>query len=289
MTRTDEPHGGDASRAMTALDLARLCGVPPAVVRGWAQRGLVRLPAADGDSFRQVGIARVLTLLHKAGWSPRRIERAWHAARSVVPDPTAALLGLEASLGRQRITVRHPDGRLLEPGGQLLFDFGGTRSDGDAASAGTIALRSSADWLQAGLEAEAAGQLELAVAHYERSLPDGGAEALFNLGNCLYALGRRAAARDRYLVAVRTDPDYAEAWNNLGIACRALRETAAAVDALRTAIALVPYYADAHYNLADALAASGDIAGARQHWQAYLRYDPHSKWADEVRRRLAEA
>jgi hypothetical protein len=48
----------------------------------------------------------------------------------------------------------------------------------------------------------------------------------------------------------------------------------------------VPHYADAHYNLAEAFAVTGDLEGAKGHWRAYLTFDPNSRWADHVRRRL---
>ena len=56
--------------------------------------------------------------------------------------------------------------------------------------------------------------------------------------------------------------------------------------ALERALALVPHYADAHYNLAEALSAVGDFDRARQHWRAYLTFDPNSRWAEQARRRL---
>jgi len=49
---------------------------------------------------------------------------------------------------------------------------------------------------------------------------------------------------------------------------------------------IVPHYADAHFNLAEALAVVGDLQGARRHWRAYLSFDPNSRWADQVRKRL---
>jgi tetratricopeptide (TPR) repeat protein len=58
------------------------------------------------------------------------------------------------------------------------------------------------------------------------------------------------------------------------------------VEALEKALELVPHYADAHYNLAEALAAVGDLDRAREHWRAYLTFDPNSRWAEQVRRRL---
>ncbi|MFY9341280.1 MAG: tetratricopeptide repeat protein, partial [Planctomycetota bacterium] len=204
-------------------------------------------------------------------------------ARTVIADHDEALTGLLASIGQRRITVRAPDGRLLEPGGQLLFDFAAAA----ASTAGeTLSLRSPQDWFAIGVDAEAAGRLDDAVRAYERALPGGGVETHFNLGNCYYAMRRRPEASARFAAAVARAPEYAEAWNNLGIVRGELGDRPGAIEALRQALELVPHYADAHYNLAEALAVVGDLDGARAHWRAYLTFDPNSRWADQVRRRL---
>lgn len=274
----------DAGRTFTLLQLAELCGVPPGVVRAWVERDLL-VPSRRGKApqfpFAQVAAARTLTQLRAAGWTAARIARSLQRARTVVGDRDAALSGLLASIDQERLCVRTPDGRLVEPGGQLLFDFGAP------VGATVHDLRSAADWFQIGVDAEAHGRLDDAVAAYQRSAGDD-AEVAFNLGNCLWRLQQKPEALAAFERAVTLAVDYAEAWNNLGIARRALGDLAGAVVACSRALALVPYYADAHFNLADALAASGDREGARRHWRAYLSYDPNSRWAEQVRRRLQE-
>lgn len=273
-------------RTFTAAELAEFCGLPANVLRRFVERELL-VPvrgAVDRYPFRAAGAARVLAQLWRAGWTAARIERAWRLARTVVPDPDEALTGLLASIGQRRVTVRAPDGRLLEPGGQLLFDFTAAASGGDAG--GLPALRTSQDWFAVGVDAEASGRLDDAVRAYEHALPGGCAETHFNLGNCYYALRRRSEAAAQFVAALAKAPAYAEAWNNLGIVRGELGDRAGAVEALRRALELVPHYADAHYNLAEALAVVGDLEGARRHWRAYLTFDPNSRWAEQVRRRL---
>lgn len=273
-----------AARTFTAGELAEHCGLPAAVVARFVARDLLVPMRADGErfDFRAVGRARVLAQLWRAGWSAPRIARAWELARTVVADAEAALAGLLASIGQRRITVRAPDGRLLEPGGQLLFDFAAAKSADDLP-----ALRSPQAWFSIGVDAEASGRIEDAVRAYEHALPGAGAEAHFNLGNCYYALRRRREAAAQFQAAVGEAPEYAEAWNNLGIVRGELGDRSGAIAALRSALELVPHYADAHYNLAEALAVVGDLDGARRHWRAYLSFDPNSRWAEQVRRRLA--
>jgi tetratricopeptide (TPR) repeat protein len=271
-------------RTFAAAELAEFCGLPGNVLKRFVDRELLE-PLRDQPgrfAFRAAGRARVLAQLWRAGWTAPRIERAWRLARTVVADPEAALTGLLASIGQRRITVRAPDGRLLEPGGQLLFDFAAAGQE----SAERLALRTPQDWFAIGVDAEAAGRTDDAVRAYEHALGQGSAETHFNLGNCYYAQRRRSEASAQFLAAVGRAPDYAEAWNNLGVVRGELGDRTGAIDALRCALDLVPHYADAHYNLAEALAVVGDMDGARRHWRAYLTFDPNSRWAEQVRRRL---
>lgn len=266
-------------------ELSEYCGVPQLTLRRFVERELLLPAAGAGDrfGFRAVGQARVLAQLWREGWSAPRIQRALSLARTVVPDHDAALSGLLASLGQRRVVVRTPDGRLVEPNGQLWFDFAAV---GNGPGRRLPQLRSPQDWFAVGVDAEAAGRLDDAIRAYEHALAGPTADVHFNLGNCYYAQRQRTEAAVQFAAAVELAPDYAEAWNNLGIVRGDLGDRSAAIAALQEALRLVPHYADAHYNLAEALAVAGDFDGARRHWRAYLTYDPNSRWADRVRKRL---
>jgi tetratricopeptide (TPR) repeat protein len=274
------------ARTFSAEELAELCGLPSAVLHRWIHHGLLTPTqgAVARYSFRAAGAVRSLAELWRAGWTAPRIKRRLQLARAVVAEPEAALAGLAASVGDRRVTVRAPDGRLLEPSGQQVFDF--AEGAGGGAAAALPQLRSAHDWFAIGVEAEAAGRLGDAVRAYEHALPGGSAEAHFNLGNCYYEVRRRNDAMDQFSAAIGRAPDYAEAWNNLGIVRGEVGDRHGAVEALQKALDLVPHYADAHFNLAEALAAVGDLERARQHWRAYLTFDPNSRWAEQARRRL---
>ena len=58
------------------------------------------------------------------------------------------------------------------------------------------------------------------------------------------------------------------------------------VESFRRALASDPSFADAHFNLAMTLQELGQVDEARQHWEAYLKLDPESKWAEIARRHL---
>ncbi len=289
-------HGGEsaasgqdaAERRYTTVELARMCGVGVPSVRAWIARGLLPAPRARSQAsfgFRELARCRTLTRLLQAGWTAQRIAKAVAAARAMVPDIDMALAGMDPEAGATMLAVRLPDGRLCTDGGQGLLDFAAAREP----ALPVRDLRSSGEWFQLGIEAEAKGRIEEAARAYERSLPDGGAEAQFNLGNCRYQLGDAVLAELAFAAAVASEPAYAEAWNNLGIARSAQpNRRAEAVLAFERALQIRPHYADAHYNLADALAAIGDLNGARRHWRLYLGFDPNSRWAEQVRRRLGE-
>lgn len=273
----------DANATIGAAELAQRSGLPVRLLLRFWERGVIE-PVDDAGAtfpFRAAASARALAQLWRAGWSEARIARAWRIARTVVADPDEALHGLLASVGRRRLTVRTADGRLLEPGGQQVFDFAPAHAGAEVA-----ALRTPEEWFACGVAAEASGRLDEAVRSYERALADGSVAAHFNLGNCYHAQRRRRDAQAQFEATVALAPDYAEAWNNLGVVRGSRGDRAGAISALQRAVGLVPHYADAHYNLAEALAAVGEVEGARGHWRAYLTYDPNSRWAERARRRL---
>ena len=199
----------------------------------------------------------------------------------------SALHGLLHAPQGRVLAIRLPNGQLTQACGQRMFDFDAPSGERKAACK-VLGLRSPQDWFALGIEAEHEHRLHDAIAAYQRALPQVGAPAWFNLGNCRAELGDAVGAIDAFQQALRTDPCYSEAWNNLGIAQGSLHRLTDAMQSFRRALELAPHYADAHYNLADALATAGEIESARKHWRAYLAYDPNSRWADDVRRRLRD-
>ncbi len=297
----------EVQRLYTPAMLAELLHVPVAVIRRWHRRGLIvpvrevrRLPYFD---FREVATARRLAELLAAGTSPAAIERKLAALSRYVPGVRRPLAQLSVIVEGREILLRQGDG-LIEPGGQLRFDFAAVEEAAPAArpfvpSASSAAasqsipvekhpLSSPAEIALAAAELEEAGQFDQAAEMYRAAMAAGGPtpELCFQLAELLYRLGDLHGARERYYMAIELDEDYVEARANLGCVLAELGQHDLAVAAFQGALAFHPGYADAHYHLARILEERDRQAEARPHWQAFLELAPESPWADQARQRL---
>ncbi len=291
-------------RLYTPAMLAELLGVEPAVIRRWRRRGLIapvrevrRLPYFD---FQEVAAARRLAELLAAGASPASIEKKLAALERYLPDVKRPLAQLSVIVEGKQILLRQGDG-LIEPGGQLRFDFD------VAADALPLAVspdsfvekspaelsrmaRSPDDLLEAAAELEESGDLAAAVNVYRAAAAALGPtpEVCFQMAELLFRLGDLSAARERYFMAVELDEDYVEARANLGCVLAEMGQLDLAVAAFQGALAFHGDYADVHYHLARALDELGERKEARRHWETFLRLSPENPWADEARKRLNE-
>jgi len=293
----------------TPAMLAELLGVPVAVVRRWHRRGLIRpvreahrLPYFD---FREVAAARRLAELLAAGVSPRAIERKLEALRGLLPGIERPLAQLSVIIEGRQILLRQGDG-LIEPGGQLRFDFDATDTPrpavvGDSQEAPMLAdkahsgdddmlIQSPQRLAVLAAELEEAGQLAQAAETYRAAMAAGGptAEWCFHLAEILYRLGDTSAARERYYMAIELDEDYLEARANLGCVLAESAQFDLAAAALEGALTSDPDYPDAHYHLARILDRLGRADEARDHWRAFLRLAPDSPWAHQAREQLGD-
>jgi DNA-binding transcriptional MerR regulator len=113
-------------RLYTPAMLADLLGVTVATIRRWHRRGLIvparevrRLPYFD---FQEVATARRLAQLLAAGASPAAIEKKLAELSRFVPDIERPLAQLSVIVEGRQLLLRQGEG-LIEPGGQLRFDF----------------------------------------------------------------------------------------------------------------------------------------------------------------------
>jgi tetratricopeptide (TPR) repeat protein len=277
-------------RLYTPAMLADLLGVPVAVIRRWHRRGLIvpvrevqRLPYFD---FQEVATARRLAELLAAGTSPRAMERQLAAFARYLPDVARPLAQLSVIVQGKEILLRQGDG-LLEPGGQLRFDF-------DAPPAEPLPPKvvpsSPEQMLCLAAELEEDGQLAAAADTFRAVMAGMGPkpEICFQLAELLYRQGDLSGARERYYMAVELDEDYVEARANLGCVLAETGQHELAVAAFEGALRFHPDYADVHYHLARTLDEIGRRDEAEEHWRTFLAQAPDSPWAEEARGRLGK-
>jgi tetratricopeptide (TPR) repeat protein len=288
--------------AYTLGDVARICKVSPARLRYWERTALLSAGNSGGaePAYRfgdLVTVRSVLDLLAQ-GVPLRRIRRGVEAVRSRLPDVEEPLRALrKGPEGSRRLVVRHGD-HMMEPDGQLLFEF----VDGDATSGESAApaaptawqaqaWRKAELWFERGcaLDSDRATYAE-AIDAYEQAIdaaPDF-ADAYCNLGSVYFNQGRRTPARESFGRALSIDPGHLEANLNLATLEEEVGRDAVALRHYRTALEADPLHADTHVSVAllyEKLRARGK---ALQHWRRYLQLDPAGLWADIARRHLAE-
>lgn len=291
-----DPGTTDVRRLYSTAELSRILGVPGPRIRSWVKRGLVEPERSAGlvdyFDFRQVAAVRHVHDLVERGVAPATIRRSLELVRAWLPDveDALALLGrLEADGGLQ---VRLDDGGTAEPSGQLRLPFEsvtalelGSREMVLPAPEPGDALRSPEEWLAEGRALEEAGALEAAGRTYKKALLRGAPEdeAAFRLAHVLAGQGLKDEALARFRQAVAARPLFPEAWNQMAGLLTELERFDEAIASAERALALDAEYPGAHFNLALALLASGRSGEARRHGQIYLRHDPDSEWADQLR------
>jgi tetratricopeptide (TPR) repeat protein len=285
--------------------LAQLLGISVATVRRWHRRGLIvparevrRLPYFD---FQEVATARRLAQLLAAGVSPASLEKKLADLARYVPGVQRPLAQLSIIVEGRQLLLRQGEG-LLEPGGQLRFDFDALEAAAPGASAAVPPLTLSLtthleshnapvsvdELLRSATQLEDEGHLEAAIDTYRVALAADGPkpDVCFQLAELLYRVGDLAAARERYFMAIELDEDYLEARANLGCVLAELGQHELAVAAFQGALTYHGDYSDVHYHLARTLDELGRREEAANHWREFLALAPDSPWAHEAARRL---
>jgi tetratricopeptide (TPR) repeat protein len=136
-----------------------------------------------------------------------------------------------------------------------------------------------------------AGDLDAAVAAYERALADSPDFALARneLGTALFRLGRLDEAITEFEHAVRLDADYATAWFNLAFASRRAERWETAIDAYRRHTELRADEPDAYHGLAESLAAAGRKAEAADAYEAYAQRENRPARQERARQARSRA
>ncbi|WP_231617710.1 tetratricopeptide repeat protein [Novipirellula aureliae] len=305
-------------RFYTPVMLAHLLGVSVRVIRRWQRLGLItpvemlhRLPYFD---FAEVATAKRLARWIAEGESETVIEQRLVEWIELMPNIHRPLDQLSILIEGKQVLLRGGEG-LIEPGGQLRFDFDAlqeppiapqTRADDGASeeqprhvlsivrevddSFPSSGRDSATDdpLLHEAYRAEDEDDLQRAVDFYHAILARDGARAdlCFQIGELLYRMNEPIAARERYYMAIELDPDLVEARASLGIVLSETGQKDLAVAAFLGALSVYPEYGDVHYYLARTLDELDQPDEATEHWSRFLQLVPDSPWAEEARARL---
>lgn len=292
---------------------AELLEVTPAMVRQWHRRGWLReadvvqkLPYFE---LTELQPAKRLAQLAKNGLSNAEIAKKLIALQALFPDIERPIATLELRIDGRDIFLTK-QGELVDTVGQKLFDFAQTdpaasepetvfdfsqldrafQSNRDfstgkdlAASGGTDAPDRD-ELCRLAYHCEEQGWLEQAVEFFRAALAAGGPDAVvcFQLGELLYRLDDKTAARERYYMAVELDENFVEARASLGCVLAETGEWELAVSAFQGALSHHPDYADVHYHLAATLQKLGKTTEAERHLARFRELMPNSPWADEL-------
>lgn len=285
----------------TPTMLAKLVNVPMAVVRKWHRAGLIvpvkevmRLPYFD---FQEVTTAKRLAEMLANGMTPDAIAKKIRAFADLLPGTERPLAQLSIIVSGKNVWLRRSGG-LLDPQGQYHFDFEeAERAQSSQGKASEPKAHVTVPFLATGQEAysldellntasslEDDGNVPAAIDMYRASLALGGpcAETCFRLAELLYWNGERAAARERYYMAIELDEDFVEARFGLGCVLADLEEFELAIAAFQGALEFHPSYADVHFHLATILKQLGSHEEAACHWEQFCRLAPESPWTNDT-------
>lgn len=161
--------------------------------------------------------------------------------------------------------------RYVEQDGQLI----------DAAERFLPPSQSADEWYREGCRLDDAGKDKEAIAAYRRCLEQDPrhASALANLGTMHHQAGDLTGARRLFEQACIANPELWEAHYNLGHCAAMMDEWEIALTSLARAMELSHGNTDVLFNYADALYHTGNVEASKPYWRAYIKADPHSKWA----------
>lgn len=275
----------------SADDVQRMLGLTVKQLEYWERLDLVSPRKNSGArvyDFRDlIGLRTVKQLIEK-GVPAGRLRRALTALNEKLSGDAASLAELRILSDGKDIVVERGEARLEPLSGQFVLNFD-TREIQEQVRV-MAAPHSADDWFATGLSYESDKAFgPQAIEAYDRALavePDK-IEALINCGALRYEQNQLDKAATYFRRALEIEPQNVLALFNLGSVLEDLGQLEEARTVLREAVKFDPAYPDARYNLALLCENLGLFAEARGHWQAYLKLDTTSHWADHARRRLA--
>jgi tetratricopeptide (TPR) repeat protein len=276
----------------TRSEVERMTGATRQQLEYWSRLRLLRPRSRWGErffNFTDLVAVEALRRLTTQRVPAHRLSRVVQALERQLGRAAGPLSSLRISVAGDEVVVREPgpDGRPIEPlTGQFVMDFETAPLQSKVRSLGS---RTAEEWFELAMtldgtpetQAEAADAYRQAI----QAVPEW-IEAHINLGTALFHLGRLKESRDAFRAAVEIDRRHALAHFNLGCICDRLGDLDQAIHEFRCALASAPEMAEAHLNLALVCEKSHRKADSSRHLAAYLRYDPHGRWAEFARARL---
>ena len=298
-------------RYTTAM-FAELLEVTAAMVRQWYRRGWLResviikeMPYFD---LTELQPAKRLAELAKNGLPNAEIAKKLDALAAAFPEIERPIATLDLRISGRDIFLTK-QGELVDALGQKRFDFAQTDPMQNEPETGfdltqlDRAFQSNPNALIAekppvwcGIESpdkaelcrlayhcEEQGWLEQAIEFFRAALAAGGPDAslCFQLGELLYRLDDKAAARERYYMAIEIDENFVEARASLGCVLAETGEPELAISAFQGALQHHPDYADVHYHLALTLQKLSKTIEADEHMTRFRELMPNSPWAEK--------
>ncbi len=291
---TGEKQKANAGISAVGLEQAcRMLDMEPEAVQRCRQFGLIR---SQGDrlDFQDLVSLRAVAGLIRQSLSPEAVARGLNRLAGILPDIERPLAQVRLVLGAGGELLAELNGRITDARGQLLFDFS---TEGPRRPARAVRMESQAaaregsaeELFKKALDLENRQECGAAETHYLQALEIDPlmVEAHFNLGNLLLGRGDLKAAQKHFRQAAAVDSEIVSAaWYNLGYVLGEQKRYSEAVRALETALEYFPEYADALFNLAYFCYEIGRKSAAARYWQAFLRHDDESEWAEAARRYL---
>ena len=250
-------------------DVERLLGLTRAHLRPLVESGFVspaRGPRREWlFSFQDLIVLRAAQALVAASVPRRRITHSLRELRRQLPAQVP-LSGLSIGAVGDRVVVREGSARWQAESGQYLLAF-------DVEPAPRAAARISDSHFEQGIEQEAAGNVDAALAEYARAISDepGHLEAHINYALLLQERGRPVEAERAYRAAIAACGPVPSLYYNYALL---LEDESRLVDAVRAYLAALradPDFADAHYNLALIYEKAGRRRDAIRHMSKYRR------------------
>jgi tetratricopeptide (TPR) repeat protein len=262
-------------------------------LQSWKQRQL--LDGIEEFSFRDIIALRALLQLRSERVSIAKIGKALGSLRRKLSHIKSPLSELKLLWDGKRFSVLVAGQTMDAETGQISLEFESARTAELTTFAAQVSNKkqpASAEaehWFQQGLSLEESGApVQDSIAAYEKAieLNPSAAGALVNLGTIYFRDGKLKKAEGYYRRALAADPRYPLAHFNLAN----LFDEQGQIDTARKhyleAIRLDPKYADALFNLALLCEQAGESMMAIGYWNAYLKLDWASSWADIARRQM---